>query len=439
MRANSLITLGVVTVGIAGVAAWVATRPSPGADARPAETGLLFAQLRERANDVAEVALTTASESFTLRRSDAGWGLADKGGYPVDVDRVKALVLGIAELTLVEPKTANPELWPKLEVQDPTSAPDAPSKRVRIATGDGQVLADVVIGRQEYGGGANQSTVFVRKVDGGPALEARGRLSIEGRAANWLDRDIAKLERKRVRDVQIDHPAGERLRVFRESPDLNDFDVADLPEGAELSWAGVAGGIAGALEYLSLEDVIPLAQASFDDTQAVAARFTTFDGLVVTVRSVEQDDKTLLKVAAEFDPSVRAAEPAGPPPPPEEGAEAPAPAPVGKSVEEVTQEAEAIRARVQDWVYVVSGYAGANLRKRLEDLLKKPEPPETPLPGEEPAPAPDEGGGQPSDQAPAAPEVPAEPPQGGGGEPAAGSEPAGGIEPKGGGEPAGGG
>lgn len=383
MKQNTLFALGGLTVLIAGAAAWVASRAPAGQSSPATEGGLVLSALRARVNDVAQVQITTASESFTLARGASGWGLADKGGYPVDAGRVKALVVGLAELELVEEKTSNAELWPKLELQDPTSAPDAPSERVKLTDASGAALADVIVGRSEYGAG-NQSTVFVRKADGGPALEALGRVTVEGRAANWLDKQVAKLERARVRDVTISHPDGHVLKVFRAAPELQDFSVADLPEGAELSWAGIAGGVAGALEYLSLEDVVPASQATFDEAQAVTARFTTFDGLAITARTVEQEGKVYLKVQSAYDASLRAPDAVGPPPAPEgEGeAEAPPPPAALKAVEEVQKEADTTQTRVAEWVYVLPGYSASNLRKRLDDLLKKPEEaealPETP-------------------------------------------------------------
>jgi hypothetical protein len=403
VKQNTLFALGAVTVIVAGAAAWVASRSPAGTSAAEHASGPLFPALREHVNDVAQVQITTSTESFTLARNEHGWGLADKGGYPVDVSRIKALIVGLSELSLIEEKTANPELWPKLEVQDPTSASDAPSKRVRLCDASGSVLADVIVGRSEYGGG-NQSSIFVRKADGGPALEALGKVNVEGKASNWLDKQVAKLERARVRDVTISHPDGSVLKVFRAAPELQDFSVADLPEGAELAWAGIAGGVASALEYLSLEDVQPASQATFDDTQAVTARFTTFDGMAVTARTVEQDGKVLLKVQAEYDETLRAPEPVGPQDAaPQEGEEAPPPPPKLKAADEVSKEAESIQERVAEWVYVLPGYSASNLRKRLEDLLKKPEEELAP-PSETPQTTP-EGGGEAVLEVPPAGEV----------------------------------
>ena len=380
MNAKTLTLLSVVTLGFGALAVYVVTGSRPETTAQAKAGTPLFAGLRERVNDVAAVRVTTADETYTLERGEAGWGLREKGGYPVDVDKVKALVVGVSELELVEEKTGNPALFARLGVQDPGAEGDAPSKRVELLDAGGATLADLVVGRDVQARGAGERHLYVRRSDGGPALEASGRVRVDEGSSALLDREIAKLERKRVARVTTVHPDGEVLRVERPSPDVADFTVADLPEGAELSWPGVAGGVAGALEYLSLEDVRP-ADSPFDEAAAVRTRFEAFDGLVVETESLDEEGRVVLRVHASFEPSLRQAEPVGPP---DAEGEAPA-APDLKPAEEVEAEVAEINARVGRWLYVVPGYAGSNLRKRLTDLLAQPEAQAEPLLPLEPA------------------------------------------------------
>lgn len=416
MNPKTILTLGAVAVVAGGASLFVlggGSKAGPPADARAGTAA--FPDLRTRVNDVARVTLVGAGERLELARSGEGWGLADKGGYPVDVDKVKALVVGLSELEVVEEKTSNPALFHKLDLQDP-GGEEVPSKRVTLTDEGGAEIADIVIGRITPARGSARSSLFVRDAGGGAALEVLGSVRVESSPTAWLDRTIAKIERKRVRSVRVTHPDGEVLSIQRESPDVSDFEVLELPEGAELSWAGVAGGIAGALEYLNLEDVEPASPDAIDPASAVSASFTTFDGLVLDVRSAERDGQVLLSLAARFDPEART-EPAGPPPPPEGEDAEPAKAPPElKPVEEVEAEAAELNERLGKWVYIVPGYAGSNLRKRMDDLLKKDEPAapegEDPFGGASPGAIPGIEGLVPVDE-PAAtdtPETPSEPP-----------------------------
>ena len=90
--------LASVTLGFGAVAVYTVTSSRPETTAQAKAGTPLFETLRARVNDVVQVRVTTAAETYTLARGDAGWGLAEKGGYPVDVDRVKGLVVGLSEL-----------------------------------------------------------------------------------------------------------------------------------------------------------------------------------------------------------------------------------------------------------------------------------------------------------------------------------------------------
>ncbi len=386
MNHKTLLSLGALAVVACGAALLILARDGGGTEARADAQPVLFPELRARVNDVARITIEGGGQDLALELEDGAWGLSDKGGYPVEIDKVKALVVGLAELTQLEEKTSDPALFSKLEVQDPAPG-DVPARRVRLFDASGAVLADLIVGRSSLGGGMGQSTIYVRRPDGGPALEVRGRLAVDSSPANWLNRQIAKLERTRVREVVVTHPEGEVLTVRRDAPEESEFQVAELPEGAELSWAGVAGSVAGALEYLNLEDVRPAEGTAFDPAASVSARFTTFDGLVLTARTLEEGDKVLLAISAAYDEAARVREPEGPPEPvaaevAETGAD-PAEAVAedeqkkapGKTPEEVQKEAEELNARVGRWIFVVPGYAGSNLRKHLADLLKKDEEP----------------------------------------------------------------
>lgn len=406
MNTRSITLLSAAALGLGAAAVFIVTRTRPETTAQAKSGAPLFADLRSRVNDVARVQVTSADEVYTLSRGESGWGLVEKGGYPVDVNKVKALVVGLSELELVEEKTANPALFSRLGVQDPGGEGDSPSRRVALEDASGSVLADLVIGREVVSRGGGEPHLYVRRPGGGPALEVSGRVRAEDSSTALLDRQVAKLERTRVARVTITHPDGEVLRVERPSSDVTDFTVADLPEGAQLSWPGVAGGVAGALEYLNLEDVRP-GESPFDAAAVVRARFETFDGLVVTTESLEEEGRVLVRVQAAFDATLRAAEPVGP-----TDAEGQAPGATLKSAADVEAEAAAIQARVAAWIYVVPGYAGSNLRKRVGELLAVPETEES-LPLdllEAPAEVPVHEDGHDHGDAPPAEETPAIPP-----------------------------
>jgi len=372
MNSKTLLVTGLATAALLAGAVYLADR---GASPHAAETGAsgpLFPELKARVNDVTEVTIAGGSASCTLRKEGASWGAADKGGFPVDFGKVKALVLGIAEMEKVEAMTSNATLHAKLGVEDPT-AEGATSKRVTIKGAGGAVLADVIVGRSKASQGmSSRSTLYVRAQGDNQTWEATGSLTVDTSSTGWFDRNISKVEEKRVRRATVTHPGGETLAAARADQGQTNLAVENLPAGKELQWDGVANGIASALQYMNLDDV--QSAGSVEMTDPVVTEYACFDGLVVTARSIEKDGKAWVTLAARLDESQRAA-PAGPEAPPAEGESAP-PKPELKALDLVQKEVDELNARWSPWVFQVPGYNAANLRKKMADLLKQDAPTE---------------------------------------------------------------
>jgi hypothetical protein len=401
MKTRTFSILAVLAVVLVGAAIIASNRGETGA-ATPRDQGSkFFGDLAGHVNDVTEIDITAAepepeppppnpdgtpapaptnppggTKTFVIQKQGDAWGAAEKGGYPVDASKVKQLVVGISEFTTLSEMTKVKSSYNKLGVEDITE-PKAESKRVTLKDSSGKVLADVLIGKpkvsQNFGG---KPALYVRRVGDEQAFEVSGNLTVATDASSWLDREVSKVESARVNRVVTAHPGGETLTVEKTKPDDQNFSVAGLPTGEELMWPGVANGIASSLQYLSLEDVKK--NENFDTTEATTTEFTTYDGMRVIAKSVEKDGKTWMTLSAAFDPALVVPEPATvEPPKPEEGAPPTPtpPKPVRKTAEEVQKEVEAFNKKVSPWVFAVPGYAAANMRKHMTDLLKKKEEP----------------------------------------------------------------
>lgn len=367
--------LGIVTVALVGIATVVSQRErGMSASATEQDSGLLFPDLEARINDVARVEVIDKDGSFEVARQADSWGMPSKGGYPVDFTKVKQLVVEVSKLEKLEPKTATPAKFASLGVED-VSEPDAQGKLVRLKAADGSELAAVLIGNsrpsQNRGG---RPSLYARLPDDNQSWLVEGRVMIEPEPT-WLAKTIAEIGFERMAAARITHPEGEVVFVSRPSPEDKDFVLADMPEGRELRYAGVASGLARALQRLNLEDVAPREEVDFSAGPNYMAEFTTWDGLRIDVRSMDRDDKSCLQLTASYDESLRPA-PAGPtagPTAPEEGAEATEPEaapPVGKSPEQVQAEVAELNERWSRWVYIVPGYTANNFKMTTEELLK---------------------------------------------------------------------
>ncbi|PWR21771.1 DUF4340 domain-containing protein [Zavarzinia compransoris] len=390
MRRSTLaILLGLtIVLGLAGAWLVVERVRTTAADlsGRP-----LLPDLKARLNDVATITLTGAEGSFTLQR-DAGerWILPERGGYPVDFGRVQRLLVALADMKAIEPKTAKPERYRFLDVED--IAPGTRGLRLTVKDGAGVIRADLIVGRpSEVMGATKVPRQFVRLVGEASSWEAEADLRLERQAAVWLDRELLVIAPDRFRRATVTRD-GQTVRITR--PKASDsFTVEGIDPAAASPKSGRIGALAVAATYLTLDDVRKAAEDPGKPLATVV--YETFDGLVLTLDLTSIDGQGWATIAARFDPEAGAAAkdagaPAGP-----DGQ------PLLKDAETVKAEAGAITARTAGWRYRIDGTRVIDLTPEAKDLSEpKPAPAASTPPGATPVPA-----------LPALPEMPQPPAQ----------------------------
>jgi hypothetical protein len=363
----------VVLVVVLAVLAVVGQR---GDDGAPSSQGAALAPaLDDALNDVERVTLTKAGGEViaTLVRRPESWVVAEKSDYRADVGKIRQGLVALAEARILEQKTSNPEYYARLGVED---VADAKATGIAIGfTASGRELPTLILGNAEgakFRYARREGEMQSYLIDRAPDLPRS--------AAQWVDTQIIDVRGERVREVTITHADGEVVTIAKTASEATNFDVANVPDGRELLYPGVANVVGNALRELKLEDV--QTAATEEGSEDVRVEYRTFDGLVVTVRGREQDDQSWVTFEASFDPEATqptaatpassTANPAG------DEAEADA-APAGSSATpstaepaDVATETQRINQRVGGWRYRIAGYQYDQMTRRMSDLLKPP-------------------------------------------------------------------
>ena len=146
----------------------------------------VFPALLEQVNSVDRIRVTGNEGAFTLARDGDRWVVEEKERYAADPDRVHKLLLGAAGMKRVEPKTSNPELYPKLWLEDP-SGEDAKSVGFVLENASGTALADWVLGdRRPSKSDASRTELFIRVADNPMAWLVEGSVPADRRLSAGL-------------------------------------------------------------------------------------------------------------------------------------------------------------------------------------------------------------------------------------------------------------
>ena len=346
MSPKSFIALSVATaVGVAA-AAFAVTRdrgfvPVAGAGE------IVFPGLIDRVNDVASMVVELPGGRLTVERGKNGWMVKENDDYPARTVKVRQVILALADLKLVEPKTRNKDKFAKLELQDP-EVKGASSKRVKLFDGAGKPMADVILGRRRQTlPGTTMGGVYLRRPGDDQTWLAAGGPEVADERRDWLERKIVDVDGGRVRKVIIRHPDGETLTISKPNPEAKDFVLDNIPEGKKLISQPGVNYVGDGLRDLLLDDV-KKSSDSFDAQATVTADIVTFDGLAVQVLVSKRDGKHWIRLDAS------AADPQG----------------KNKDGKPIADEAKEIIARASGWTYQISDYAASNLNKRFHNLVE---------------------------------------------------------------------
>jgi hypothetical protein len=265
--------IGFFVVGAAVLAAALVLRPVN--DAPPAGAGrLVFPDIAATLPKAARVEITGAGKSATLVARDGAWGLAERDLYPIATARLREMLTGLAELRLIEPRTADRDQFARLGVDDP-GAVGSTATALRVRDAQGALLADVILGhRRTRSQGGLPEAVYVRLPTENQSWLAEGRVPADSDPQAWLVREITDIPADKISRVAVTR--GADTLVFERSGDrlgltppgevkLDDYRVEELSR---------------ALTGLTLSDVRAggLPGAALGQTV-----FTTADGLVMTV------------------------------------------------------------------------------------------------------------------------------------------------------------
>ncbi len=381
---KTLSALAVIAAILIIVTVFVAKQQEPGS---PPTGQPVFPELKAVINDVTELSVATQSGTITLHRREDTWRVKEKHDYPADVGTVRETLIGLAELKTLELKTRKPELYEKLGLQD-VDTEGSLSTGVTLKDATGKTVAEAIIGNDRPAKGkGGYKEMFIRKPVDPQTWLVEGRLTVEKIPGQWLDKELVQIETKRVRRLTVTHPDKTRLIVEKAKPADLDYQVADLPEGLEIQSQFTVNNVVSTVTSLSLDDVKPRSEVTFDDQPVVTAVFETFDGLQGTVQLLPKDEKNYVTVSATFNADLIWIPEPEKTPEPEKGS-APATAerpeqetqdkekaiepeqPKIKPEAEVKAEIEALNKRVADWVYVIPKFRGDTLLKKPQDLLK---------------------------------------------------------------------
>jgi len=342
-----VIGLGTITLLAIFMATWVvvgdASKVQPAIDPRP-----MFPDL-----DVSEAAFltiqSTEGEIEIVFDDDGEWVVPARGGYPARPGPPVQTIGGLAELELVEAKTARADWHHFLGLVDP--AEGGVGVKITLRNGAGEVLADVIVGSQPEGNVSEadgRGRIHVRRPGDDQTWLSRGSLSLHTDVTSWLATRLYDIEASRVREARIVPAVGDNFTLQRGFAS-DEFELVELPVGREILTPYVIEATATALTDMEIEDVRP--EGEVDLAGGFEVMFRTFDGLEVAFDIANPDgpDAGWATILARFT-GLPDAEPS--------------------AAVVVAEEAANINVLADGWAFKLPNFQARQMTLELDDLLR---------------------------------------------------------------------
>jgi hypothetical protein len=300
----------------------------------------VFSDAAQRLDDVARLGLVHADQKTTLVRSGDQWVVEERGGYPADVTKVRQALLALGGLRYVEPKTAQKDLYTRIEVED-AGAKDSKSTLVTMADAKGSLMGEVITGKHrddQFGGG--EGGVYVRKPGTTQSWLARGNLDLAGATAAWLEKPLVDLPLAQLKEVVLAQPDGSKVTITRDKPESKLLLVA-MPKDKKLKYDSVLDDAAGVLGGLQLDDVRPAKEFDFPKDAVSHDQFVAFNGLSIAVDVVDKDGKIWARFTA-------------------------------SGSGDAQKQADELNAKLSPWVFALPELKGKTLKDKFDDLVETP-------------------------------------------------------------------
>ncbi len=267
-------------------------------------------------NEIAKITIQQKETSLSLNKGETSWEVAERAGYPANVEPVVGLLREIWDLNIVQPITVGRSQYGRLGLLDPAAQETSTEEAATVLAfqdNEGKDLASLWLGKvfernegrpDPFGGGMAKTDAgrYVKRGDGNSVyLVAETFADVKTEAPEWLDKTFFRVEKVKSIEIVTANKADD-WKLERDSED-GDFTLVGATDAEKLD-ANKTASMKSAFSNPQMEDVFVGDEAKEQKTEAATFKIVTFDGFTYEISVGEKNDLNelplVLKVSGEF-------------------------------------------------------------------------------------------------------------------------------------------
>lgn len=267
-------------------------------------------------NEIAKVVIKQKDASITLTKGTASWEVAEREGYPANVEPVVGLLRKIWDLNIVQPITIGRTQYGRLGLLDPNAADSKAEEAATLLTfqdKDGKDLSSLWLGKvyersegrpDPFGGGMAKTDAgrYVKRGDGNSVyLVAETFADVKTEAPEWLDKTFFKVEK--IKSIEIVSANKADDWKLERAAEADDFTLANATAAEKLD-ANKVSSMKAAFANPQVEDIFIGEEKGKQKTDVTTFKIVTFDDFKYEISVGAKNDLNelplSLKVSAEL-------------------------------------------------------------------------------------------------------------------------------------------
>ena len=309
--------------------------------------------------DAIRITSKNGSQTVHLSKENGSFVVRDKDNYPADVSKINNVVNQCLDVRTVEKITSNPANHADLKVTEETA-------RYLISFLDSEAKPIVTLAFSEPDPDTNSANARLLSSDDVYAIQ--GAPWFKTKAMDYIDTELLSVQRDTISSVAVKNADSNYILSSPQGSD--EITLEKMPDGKHSKNTGCQT-VFNALSSLRFEDVTKSSNApqdlSFDDTYICKL----YDLTIYKLSIAKKDDKTYVKISADFLDKT----------------------PVEKTMGQVESDEELKKKEAKllaidvvkefnpanrDWIYQIPSSKAGDLTKPLSELIEDIPEPETP-------------------------------------------------------------
>lgn len=258
-----------------------------------AEPKLLLPELASQADSISHIKIEMANATWILeKKADKKWFIENKAALEVKLSWLRALISGLAEMTVLEPKTQNPNAYSTIHVDVPT-LPDSEGIQVQgFAKAGDEPLFNIVLGkRQARPTNPEVELIFVRPVDDSQSYLVEGTLPESFDLSDILVSNVFGFQKEKIKHVSLKEIGGAFVLSRKNKKDS--FSLESNAAANKIKSSFLLDDVVAALNALKVEDILPKIE-TLDWQKALQVTINTFEGHEYNLSFLTEKDRILL-------------------------------------------------------------------------------------------------------------------------------------------------